>query len=73
MRIRTMAGVAVAGAAAAAAIVGGVAYATADESEPTLRIVTERENAAQPAAPEEDCPEKSGGQTTSPSPQGTGL
>ena len=73
MRIRTMAGVAVAGAAAAAGIVGGVAYATADEGEPIVRIVTEREDAAQPAAPEEDCPYESGGQTEAPSPEGTGL
>lgn len=62
MRIRTLAGVAVAGAAAAAAVVGGVAYATADDEDPTVRIVTERE-AAQPSSTE-DCPEKT---------QGTGL
>jgi hypothetical protein len=63
MRIRTMAGLAVAGAATAAAVVGGVSYATADENEPTVRIV--QEDTAQP----EDCPEKSG----TPSPEGTGL
>jgi hypothetical protein len=70
MRIRTMAGAAVVGAAAVAAIAGGVAYATADESEPTLRIVTEREvpveNAAQPDR--EDCPDKGAG-----SAEGAGL
>lgn len=72
MRIRTMAGIAVAAAATAAAVVGGVAYATADESEPTLRIVTERQ--AQPAQqdPERDCPEKDGA-AESPGPEGTGL
>jgi hypothetical protein len=53
MRIRTMAGLAVAGAATAAAVVGGVSYATADENEPTVRIVQEQ---PQP----EDCPEKNG-------------
>jgi len=78
MRIRTMAGAAVVGAAAVAAIAGGVAYATADEDEPTLRIVTEREapvdNAAQPGdgtrAPDrEDCPDKGGDGTA----EGAGL
>lgn len=53
MRIRTLTGVAVAGVAAAAAVVGGVTYATADDDDPTVRIVTERE---QPST--EDCPEK---------------
>ena len=62
MRIRTLAGVAVAGAAAAAAVVGGVAYATADENDPTVRIVQQEQ-------PAEDCPEKSG----EAAPQGTGL
>ena len=58
MRIRTLTGVAVAGVAAAAAVVGGVTYATADDraddTEPIVRIVTERE---QPSTA--DCPEKS--------------
>jgi hypothetical protein len=74
MRIRTMAGIVVAGAAAAVAVVGGVAYASGDETEPTVRIVTEREapveNAAgQPAqdSAEKDCPED--GATT----EGAGL
>jgi hypothetical protein len=58
MRIRTMVGGAVVGAAAVAAVAGGVAYATADESEPTLRIVTERESGAQ-QSDREDCPEES--------------
>lgn len=70
MRIRTI-GIAVAGAAAAAAIVGGVAVA--DDNEPTVQIITEQqapaENAAQPEAqPDEDCPEKDGA-----APEGTGL
>jgi len=70
MRIRTLAGVAVAGMATAAAVVGGVAYATADEEEPTVRIVTEREAPVENAQqPDEDCPEKSGDAA----PQGTGL
>jgi len=70
MRIRTLAGVAVAGVAAAAAVVGGVAVANADEDEPIMRIVTEREAAQQqPAQPDEDCPEKNGAAA----PQGTGL
>ena len=70
MRIRTLAGVAVAGVAAAAAVVGGVAVATADENEPTVRIVQEvqPEEAAQ-QQPAEDCPEKSG----EAAPQETGL
>ncbi|HEX6358060.1 hypothetical protein [Actinophytocola sp.] len=59
MRIRTMAGIALAGTAFA--VVGGVAYASADESEPTLRIVTEQEQPAQ----ELNCPEKGS--------EGTGL
>jgi hypothetical protein len=72
MRIRTMAGIAVAGTAAAAGIFGGIAYATADEAEPIVRIVTE--GGAQPAQ-EPDCPEKGGSATESPSPspEGTGL
>ena len=72
MRIRTLAGVAVAGAAAAAAVVGGVAYATADDNDPTVRIV-QQERPADDAAreqPAEDCPEKSG---EAAAPQGTGL
>ena len=61
MRIRTLAGVAVAGVAAAAAVVGGVAVATADDTEPTVRIVQEAQpgDTAQPR-PDEDCPEKNG-------------
>lgn len=70
MRIRTMAGIAVAGVAAAVTVAGGVAYATADESETTLRIVTEQE---QPAQQEGECPEEGGGTGAAPSPEGTGL
>lgn len=66
MRIRTLAGVAVAGVAAAAAVVGGVAVATADENEPTVRIVQE----AQQSQPDEDCPEKNG---EAAAPQESGL
>jgi hypothetical protein len=66
MRIRTM-GIAVAGAAAAAAIIGGVAVA--DDNEPTVQIITEQEAPAENAAqPDEDCPEKDGA-----APEGTGL
>lgn len=70
MRIRTLAGVAVAGVAAAAAVVGGVTVATADDNEPIVRIVQEAqpEEAAQ-EQPAEDCPEKNG----EAAPQGTGL
>jgi hypothetical protein len=75
MRIRTMAGIAVAGTAAAAGIFGGIAYAAADDAEPTVRIVTDQE--AQPAQQQQewDCPEKGGsaGESPSPSPEGTGL
>jgi hypothetical protein len=74
MRIRTMAGIAVAGTAAAAGIFGGIAYATADEAEPTVRIITEQE--AQPAQqPERDCPDEGGSaaESPSPSPEGAGL
>ncbi len=71
MRIRTMAGLVVAGAAGAAAIVGGVAYAAADESgnddgEPIVRIVEQEapaENAVQEEGqPGKDCPETGGAQ-----------
>jgi hypothetical protein len=74
MRIRTMTGIVVAGAAAAVAVVGGVAYASGDETEPTVQIVTEREAPAENAArqptqdnTEKDCPED--GATT----EGAGL
>lgn len=64
MRIRTMAGLVVAGTAAAGAIAGGVAYAAADDSEPIVRIVEQEapvENAArQEEQPKEDCPETDG-------------
>jgi hypothetical protein len=78
MRIRTLAGLAVAGAAGVAAIVGGAAYAAADE-EPIVRIVTEEPavgNAVQPddSQPREDCPEKDGSAPeTAPNTSGTGL
>jgi hypothetical protein len=81
MRIRTIAGLAVAGAAGIAAVVGGAAYAAADD-EPIVRIVTEEpaaENAVQPddSQPREDCPEKGGAPETAPesapSTSGTGL
>jgi hypothetical protein len=72
MRIRTMAGLVVAGAAATGAIVGGVAYAAADDtSEPIVRIVEQEapaENAAENAVrqevqqPEKNCPETDGAQ-----------
>ncbi|MQA09883.1 MAG: hypothetical protein GEU98_15290 [Pseudonocardiaceae bacterium] len=65
MRIRTMAGLAVAGAAATAAI-GGVGYAASDETnEPVARIVTE---SSQPGgtgdAADRDCPDGDGGTST---------
>jgi hypothetical protein len=73
MRIRTMAGLTAAGAAAVAAVIGGVAYASADESEPIVRIVTDEtsgaRNAVQPQ--EEDCPDKTG--EAAPSTNGAGL
>jgi hypothetical protein len=53
MRIRTVAGLAV--AAAAAITGGGVAYAAADDGEPVVRIVE------QEAQPDEDCPERDQG------------
>jgi hypothetical protein len=74
MRIRTMAGLTAAGAAAVAAVIGGVAYASADENEPIVRIVTDEtgaRNAVQPEQPqEEDCPDKTG---EAPSTAGAGL
>ena len=76
MRIRTMAGLTAAGAAAVAAVIGGVAYASADENEPIVRIVTDEtsgaRNAAQPEQPQdEDCPDKAG--EAAPSTAGAGL
>ncbi len=75
MRIRTMAGLTAASAAAVAAVIGGVAYASADESEPIVRIVTDEtgaRNAVQQEQPqEEDCPDKTG--EAAPSPEGAGL
>jgi hypothetical protein len=70
MRIRTLAGVAVAGVAAAAAVVGGVAVATADEQEPIVRIVQEAQPGDTAQQPGEDCPEKNGDASA---PQGSGL
>jgi hypothetical protein len=52
MRIRTVAGLAIAGVAATAAIAGGVAYATAEDGDPVVRIVTEERQ------PAEDCPDE---------------
>ena len=77
MRIRTMTGLAFAGAAALAAVVaGGVVYA-GDETDPTpvVQIVTEDEGAQQGTQrgaaqwSREDCPEKDGapGDSTQPS------
>ncbi|BCJ66900.1 hypothetical protein [Polymorphospora rubra] len=56
MRIRTIAGLAFAGAAAAAVTFGGIAYA-ADQRhpEPVLQIVTDA-----PDPDGRDCPEKAG-------------
>ncbi|WP_428965184.1 hypothetical protein [Micromonospora fluostatini] len=62
MRIRTMTGLAVAGAAAVTAVAGGAAYAeTRADPEPVVQIVTEREPA------DRDCPR--GTATTVPVPQ----
>jgi hypothetical protein len=64
MRIRTV-GLAIAGAAAAAAIAGGVAYAQGDDAEPSVRIV-QQEQPTQPdqqPSPTKDCPRGSGGGT----------
>jgi hypothetical protein len=76
MRIRTMAGLTAAGAAAVAAVIGGVAYASADENEPIVRIVTDESagtrNAVQQEQPQdEDCPDKTG--EAAPSTNGAGL
>jgi hypothetical protein len=62
MRIRTV-GLAIAGAAAAAAIAGGVAYAQGDDAEPSVRIV-QQEQPTQPdqqPSPTKDCPPRGGG------------
>lgn len=78
MRIRTMAGLTAAGAAAVAAVIGGVTYASADE-EPIVRIVTDEtagtSNVVQQEQPQdqqrEDCPDETG--EAAPSPEGAGL
>jgi hypothetical protein len=64
MRIKTIAGVAFAGAAAAAVVAGGVAYASdGDGGGERLRIVYEDQGnrSGTTADLREDCPEKSGG------------
>jgi hypothetical protein len=71
MRIKTIAGVAFAGAAAAAVVAGGVAYASDDGAgEQRVRIVYEDQgNGATTgtAVDERDCPEKNGGGSQAPS------
>lgn len=84
MRIRTVAGLTIAGAAAAAAMAGGVAISTADENDPVVRIVTEDQPAGNSGTSEDsgtsgrsiqddgrDCPDKSTG--AEPAPTETGL
>jgi len=64
MRIKTIVGVAFAGAAAAAVVAGGVAYASdGDGGGERLRIVYEDQGSGSgtTANLSEDCPEKSGG------------
>ncbi|PXY18999.1 hypothetical protein [Prauserella muralis] len=62
MRIRTLAGIAIAGASAAA-IAGGVAYASTGDgergAEPTVRIVQDSQPGEQ-----RDCPGEAGTPTT---------
>ncbi len=76
MRIRTMTGLAFAGAAVAAVVAGGVAYAAdVTDPAPVVQIVTEDEGARQGAQggttqwSREDCPDKGGapGGSTEPS------
>jgi hypothetical protein len=55
MRIRT-AGVVIAGAAAAAAIAGGVAYAANDTAQPDVPVVQPAQQEQQQPAPTKDCP-----------------
>ncbi|GLY24263.1 hypothetical protein [Micromonospora sp. NBRC 101691] len=71
MRISIMSGLALAGAAAAVAVAGGVAYATDDaDHEAVVQIVTEQEqpggNAAGQRWSTEDCPAKDDATSTVP-------
>jgi hypothetical protein len=60
MRIKTIAGLAFAGAAAAVVVAGGVAYASDETgSDTSVRIVHE-EGAGGTAVDDRNCPEKSG-------------
>jgi hypothetical protein len=71
MRIKTIAGVAFAGAAAAAVVAGGVAYASDDGAgDQRVRIVYEDQGngaTTRTAVDERDCPEKNGGGSQAPS------
>ena len=71
MRIKAIVGVAFAGAAAAAVVAGGVAYASDDGAgDQRVRIVYEDQgNGATTgtAVDERDCPEKNGGGSQAPS------
>jgi hypothetical protein len=62
MRIKTIAGLAFAGAAVAAVTLAGGAYAADDSgSDQRVRIVYEDQGTAGTAADTRDCPEKNGG------------
>ncbi|MEJ3744230.1 hypothetical protein WEI85_13170 [Actinomycetes bacterium KLBMP 9797] len=77
MRIKSIVALSLAGAAAAAVIAGGAAYANDDTgTDPQVRIVYEEGTGATggtgAATNREDCPEKSGGQGESAPGGGTG-
>ncbi|SCL20975.1 hypothetical protein GA0074692_1045 [Micromonospora pallida] len=77
MRISIMTGLALAGAAAAVAVAGGVAYATDDaDHEAVVQIVTEQEQAGSSGAGQrwstEDCPDKDDAAPTAPGGSETG-
>jgi hypothetical protein len=72
MRIKTIVGVAFAGAAAAAVVAGGVAYASDGDpaGDQRVRIVYEDQNGGNSVADRrENCPEKNGGGSESPAPE----
>jgi hypothetical protein len=66
MRIKTIAGLAFAGAAVAAVGVAGAAHAGDDTRSDQVRIVYEDQGTAGAAGDPRDCPEKNGGGTPSP-------
>jgi hypothetical protein len=60
MRIKTIAGLAFAGAAAAVVVAGGVAYASDEPGSGTTVKIVNDEGATGTAVDDRECPEKSG-------------